>query len=86
MCVCGPDLNFEQPAAVRLEVTVVNLAHRVHVLVSDLLGNRPLIGQKELIEKSAETKQRDRVIGFDFTTQTMYGCGQTDTHTSHNMC
>lgn len=46
-------LHFEQPAAVRLEVTVVNLAHGVHVLVSDLLGDRSLIGQKELVEEPA---------------------------------
>lgn len=53
----GPDLfgntnlHFQQPAAVGLEVTVVNLTHGVHVLVPDLFSNCSLIGQKELIEK-----------------------------------
>lgn len=49
------DLHFEQPAAVRLKVTVVNLAHGVHVLVSDLLRHSPLIGQEELVEKPTNT-------------------------------
>ena len=57
------DLHFEQPAAVRLEVAVVNLAHGVDVLVSDLLGDRPLIGQKELIEKSTAGQTETESVG-----------------------
>lgn len=58
------DLHFEQPAAVRLEVTVVNLAHRVHVLVSDLLCNCSLVGQKELVEEpTARPNKRSECIG-----------------------
>lgn len=45
------NLNFQKSTAVGFKVTVVNLAHRVHVLVSDLLGYSSLIGQKELIEE-----------------------------------
>lgn len=58
------DLHFEQPAAVRLEVTVVNLAHCVHVLVSDLLRDRSLVGQKELIEKSEQEETKGRRTTF----------------------
>lgn len=38
-------LDLEEATAVGLEVTVVDLTHGVHILVSDLLGNCPLIGQ-----------------------------------------
>lgn len=55
------DLHFEQPAAVRLKVTVVNLAHGVHVLVSDLLRHSPLIGQEELVEKPTNTGRSESV-------------------------
>lgn len=47
------DLDFQQPAAVRLEVAVVNLAHGVHVFVPDLLGHGALVGQQELVEEPA---------------------------------
>lgn len=60
------DLHFEQPAAVRLKVTVVNLAHSVHVLVPDLLGNGALIGQQELVEKSAEHRKENEKQGETF--------------------
>lgn len=66
------DLHFEQPAAVRLEVTVVNLAHSVHVLVPDLLGNSALIGQQELVEKSTEHRKENEKQGE------MFGCGLPD--------
>lgn len=56
------DLHFEQPAAVRLKVTVVNLAHSVHVLVPDLLGNGALVGQQELVEKSTEHRKEDEKL------------------------
>lgn len=46
------NLNFQKSAAVGFKVTVVNLAHRVHILVPDLLGYSSLVGQKELIEES----------------------------------
>lgn len=44
-------LYFEEPAAVRLEVTVVDLTHGVHILIPDLLGHCPFVCQEELIEK-----------------------------------
>lgn len=60
------DLHFEQPAAVRLKVTVINLAHSVHVLVPDLLGNGALIGQQELVEKSTEHRKENEKHGETF--------------------
>ena len=51
-CHLISDLHFEEPPAVGLEVAVVDLTHGVHILISYLLGNRPLIGQQELVEES----------------------------------
>lgn len=50
-------LDLEEATAVGLEVAVIDLAHGVHILVSDLLSNRPLISQQELIEEPNSVQQ-----------------------------
>lgn len=53
----GAHLELHQAVGVGLEVAKVDLAHGVHVLVPDLLGDDPLVAQQELVEKPATKEE-----------------------------